>query len=715
MKARNSPPTQETELRESTLTALDLPNLLKNFLFSVEQRSTNCFHRQKLNIDARECTWPGKDHSGRKWKKDKDGEIFPWPGASDCSPHLIDLYIRADQAMLMNVFTRMRSLVHGTEINDAAWANRMTNFLRWMKYRQMSETRREARLAANTFLERGAVVMGVFWEKQTQLTYQELDLEDIKTAAVNAQQRMQQKQAGEMDPILASLPALIMDPAAEDQVIKIAALMLPNVDKKFFRQIVRDLRDEGHAKFPAKATVKDRPMYVALTPNEDFFIPPDSTTDIQMAPQLDRVELMTESQLTATVADKDWDKQWVDEMIKTQRGRITTGLSPLVNRTVNESRRRQTIPLKGNRLFQVVHSYRRLTDDNGVPGIYYTCWSPGLQERVAYHDLLSYQHGEYPFIYGEREVRSRMVDDARGYGEVGYSWQQQIKVQMDSRIDRTSMATLPPSFHPDGQAPDKWGPGVQIGTTRPDAYGFLQGPKHDLGSEEIELTVRKLADEYFGRTVSEFNVVSAQSLTQDLVNNWMDFWEKVDTQMLQLCQQFMPDKFYFRVVGSSKGQGIHATLEDIQGKFDLTVAFNVQDLDPALIESKINLLEKAVNFDTGGIVDRNDVLQVIFELADPEIGERVLRPAEEASQQEQKDMEDTFARMFANIPQNVKPGQNYKMRLSMLEDIMKNNTAAQKRFGEDDQFKKIVETYSKQLFQQGVVQPQNAMIGRRGG
>ena len=715
MKARSAPPTPETDLRESTSTALDFPNLLSNFLYSVEQRSANCFARQRLNIDARECNWPGKDGSGKKWKKDRDGQIFPWPGASDCSPNLIDLYVRTDQAMLMNVFTRMRSVVSGTEINDVAWGKRMTSFLRWMKYKKMPETRREARLAANTFLERGTTAMGIFWEKRTQLAYQELDLEEIKVASMNAEQRLAQRQAQPMDEVLANLPAMIMDPEAEAEVIKIATLMLPDVEKKVLPKIVKDLRETGHAKYPAKVVVKNQPVYVSLTPNEDFFIPPDATTEIQMAPQLDRVELLTESMLTATELDRGWDPLWIADMIKTQRGRITNGLAPLVNRTVSEQRNRQSIPLKGNRLFQVVHSYRRMTDENGVPGIYYTCWSPGITNRVAYHDLLNYQHGEYPFVMGEREVRSRMVDDSRGYGEVGSSWQQQIKVQMDSRIDRTSLATLPPSYHPDGMEPDKWGPGVKIGTTRPDAYGFMAVPKHDVGSEEIEEKIRRLSDEYFGRKVSEFNAVEAQNLTQDLVNNWMDFWEKIDTQMLQLCQQFMPDKFYFRVVGSSKGQGIHASLEDIQGKFDLTVSYNVQDLDPSLVESKIGLLEKAATFDSQGVMDRNETLQVIFELADPEIGERVLRPVEEATQQEMADMEDTFAKMFANIPQNVKPGQNYKLRLQMLEDIMKNNTAAQKRFGDDEQFKKIVETYSKQLYQQGVVQPQNALIGKRGG
>ena len=134
----------------------------------------------------------------------------------------------------------------------------------------------------------------------------------------------------------------------------------------------------------------------------------------------------------------------------------------------------------------MIHAYQRLHDLDGVPGIYYTCFSPGVKEHYAWHGLLDYEHGEYPFIHIERESRSRLLDEARGYGEIASTWQHQIKTQWDSRVDRASLATLPPMYYPSGMAPDKWGPGVQIPTVSPQDYGFLDIPKYDVGSQEVE-------------------------------------------------------------------------------------------------------------------------------------------------------------------------------------------------------------------------------------
>jgi hypothetical protein len=364
-------------------------------------------------------------------------------------------------------------------------------------------------------------------------------------------------------------------------------------------------------------------------------------------------------------------------------------------------------------LFEVVHAYRRLSDSEGVPGIYYTPFAPGIESSAAAHELLNYEHGQYPFVHFKREHRSPWFGDSRGYGEIGSTWQAQLKAEWDSRTDRASVTTLPPFFHPPGEAPSKWGPGVKVPTHRPGSYGFFAAPEYDRASRDVETSVREFADMYFGRPVNEMNAPLAVVTRQHLANAWMRGWAKADTQMLQLCQQFEDEEFYFRVVGSSQGKSIRASREEIQGKFDLTIGFNVQDLDPEYVKEKLDLIKIALEMDFSGAVDRDEALAAVFELLDPNLGERLLKPAEGASQQEIEDEQAVFAKLFAGVPVDVKPGQAYELRLKVLQNILATNPPAQQRFEQDEYFREIVEKRAKQLGHQ-LQQRQNAVIGRLG-
>src|SRR5574343_1838859 len=114
-------------------------------------------------------------------------------------------------------------------------------------------------------------------------------------------------------------------------------------------------------------------------------------------------------------------------------------------------------------------------------------------------------------------------------------------------------------------------------------------------------------------------------IRQELVDHWMYGCAQVDTQTLQLMQQFMDDQFYYRLVGVGKGRPIQASRDEIQGKFDVGMSYNVADLDPAKVKEKIGLIEQALRMNTTGAVDVNEALAIAFELVDPTLGERLLK------------------------------------------------------------------------------------------
>ena len=700
------------QLRDLATTEPDLAELKHDWNDAVMRRDRNIFSRQRINYRARYCVWANQSDDGKKWSAPKGQQPFPWLGASDARVQLVDKYINEDVAFLMVVASRMRTIVSGTEINDAGFAHRMTHLLRWMKNTQMGELRRELRLAANYMLERGTAVIGVFWDRQTQMGYTTLDAEGLIQMSMQAQQRAAQgEQLTPAEEQLATLPELLMDPSREKQALAAFAAAFPNVRSATIKRALRELMTQGSTTFPMPYMSVNRPCVVALAPNEDVFIPSEAT-DLETARGIYRREVLTEAQLVDRERTHGWDRKWITQVINTQRGKMTLEWDTQVLRANQRVTSGSLLAMEN--LFEVAHAYRRMADEDGVPGIYYTCFSPGVTTMHAYHGLLGYDHGQQPFTLLERENRTRLVEDSRGYGEVAFTWQNQIKTQWDARVDRASLATLPPAYYPSGQPPDKWGPGVKVPTVSPEDYGFLDIPKYDPGSNEVEESVRRFADEYFGRPVDEQNMVQAQVMRQELANHWMHTLAKVDTQILKLMQQFMPDQIYYRVVGSSQAKPLHTTRDEIQGQFDVTVGYNIADLDNEVVTAKLGLIEKALMMDTTGRVDRNAALDVIFQLIDPDIGERVLRPALDASQSEIEDEQTVFTKMMAGVPVDVKPeGQAYDLRLKVLENLIQINPKAQKEINENEYTRSLFERRFKQLeFQQQ--QRENAIIGRLG-
>lgn len=704
-----------------------LQQLREEFDFALNQRDSNIFSRLRQNYEARMCVWPNQSDDGRKWyARDNEEEVFPWEGASDARVNLVDKYVKQDVDFLMVLWHRMKTAVNGVEVNDEAWARRMTWFLRWMKYSQMKEAPTENELLANYLLERGSAVMGVFWNKQQQMGYEEIDLETlaVKLAQMGQRQQTTENTENTEEPNRAGglgveLIEKIFNPEFEAEAAADLAQLYPDVPAGRMVRVVRELRLQGYSRFPRPTVLKNRPRVFALAPNEDVFLSPDAV-DLEDA-QVHWVETMREAKLRERAETYEWAPAWTEAMVTSQRGQVSYGPLLFNHRfqlgLTNLSPNRGYLDTK--KLFLVVHSYRRLVDADGVPGIYYTVWNPNLvsraggEELYARHELLNYDHGQVPFVLLRREMRSRRVDDARGYGEIASTWQNQIKAEWDSRIDRASISTLPPSHYPPGQAPDKWGPGVQVPTSVPERYGFFSVPNYDPGSREVEQSVRNFADDYFGFLRDPEHALDSQNNKQRLADRWMRGQVEIDTQILQLCQQFMPDDFYFRVVGSAKGRPIHATREDIQGQFDLGVGFNVQDMDPALVQKKLELLGQVLAFDVGGAADRTEAMVVAFEMMDPNLGERLLRSPEEASLAEVEDEKTVFVKLLAGVTQDVKPGQAFRLRLQTLQNLLQTNQTAQEIFQNNEQARKALEYRLKQLALQ-VQQQQNAVIGRGG-
>ena len=701
----------------------DLAELAESYQRAINRRDSALLRRQRLNYRARYCVWPGQSEDGRKWSpKSGEDDVFPWKGASDIEARCVDGWVRYATARLKTVWRRNRIQVSTMDVNDLKKSARLTEALRWMRYTQMDEMATERDLLANWFTERGNAVAGIFWKRESALGYEDVDLESIRTLATRARLQLAMNGGGG-DPRLERLAladTLVLDPSMEAAAGELVREFYPDLSAARARQVARDIRETGTARFPRPYLRVDRPCLMALAPGEDFFLE-DEPTDLQLSRGPFWRELVTETTLRERAKSNDWDERAIAECIETQRGRLSgalEGVFPGRFRARPGGAQPDT-----SRLFEIVHAYRRQGDAEGVPGIYYTCFNPGLTQKNStrhhpgqfYHGPLNYDHGKYPFVLFQAEKLNRLLLDARGYGELGGHWQDSIKSGFDSRRDRAGINTLPPLYHPPGQPPAKWCPGYKIGTRNPTQFGYFQPAAHDRTSEEIEETIWKHAQWFFGHVTDPLNAPDAAILQQAQADDWMECWQAVDTQILQLMQQFMPDEFYYRVVGSSKGEPLRATREEIQGQFDVAISYNVGNFDPEKIKQTVAILEKMLEFNqNSGRMDFGAVLEVLAELADPNLGERVILPGEHAATAEIKDEANALTLALNGIDAPVVPGMAFQQRLQWLQQQLQQNPTVQKRATEDENVKRAVETRFKRLTHQVQQFGQNAEIGRQG-
>lgn len=681
---------------ESTTKVADLASEFQKAL----SRPNRWGERQETNWRARYNIWAGQDASGRKKRKVLGKEPFPWDEASDARVPLVDSYVNEDVDTVMTALQGARLQAAPTESGDMAQANLVTHFVRWMFYNQMPERDREAELLANYMFERGMGVLGVFWKRETQL----------------ARQTMTMQQLSDQAPGIAEV---IADPTREEEALDLTQGALPDLKKSEARRVVKELREQGTTTYDQPYLCEDRPVFVALCPGEDFFAPADAT-DLQKARMLFYREFMTRAQLEDAERANGWEREWIDEVIKQCKGKISNE-SRTAQRPVSSLDQNTVSGLNTEELYEVIHAFERRAGADRVPAIYYTVFSAHLQSKqggqefYGKRDLLNYQHGQYPFVAFDRERVNRRLDSARGYGELAFTWQQQLKTEWDSRADRASISTIPPLLHPAGRPPAKWGPAVRVPYIRPNEYQFADVPRYDRGSQDVEQSVRYVADRYFGRMVEGIDPNYARTRMQRLVTRWLECWHQALEQMFQLCQQFMPDQFFFRVVGSAKAQPLRASRQEIQGKFDLNITWNVLNQEPELLQAKLDLLLKLLGADINGVTDRTELMTVIFEYLDPNLGERLLQPAESASQREIDDEKTVFARLMTGQDVDVKPdGQAYQLREQIMQQELNTNPLAQQAYQSNERVREVVDKRMKQLRFQVQQRTVNPMIGRLG-
>lgn len=644
------------------------------------------FESCRESYDDRRNYWPGKSQDLRKHGAD----AFPWDGAADTEAHVIDERINALVAICIAGLGRANIRAYPVEVGDMSRSRVVSSFLKWMVSSYIPRFRKEMELAANYLFERGMIVTYVGWQKEDRTYLQQLDLNQI--AAVSP-----------------DLAKLVLEGQNDEQIVSLLKSTF-NVSDKRAKKAIAELRKKGVAELPVVRRQVDCPLVQTLSPDGDFFFP-SYVTDPQRAPYCFWRTYFTAQELRNKVATEGWSEEWVDYVIEHFKGvnvntverdegaegRTVIGFEQDVN--------------EASDLIEVIYGYQRLIDkEDNSEGIYCTVFHREMSDKQAAPMYAKFEllngYEDYPVVVTRLSEAAKRLYDVQNVSDMLRGIQWQVKVERDSRIDRNSLATVPPIMHPVGNEPSDWGPGRYIPYRRAGEFMFGPTPQYNPGSVEMELTQLKSADELLG--LNPDNPLSGVK-QQYYVDKFLSHVRDVIKLAFKCYQRFGPPQVWFRVTGVPDPQRFDKGNPD--ENFDVVINFDVLNNDPETQEAKLQQLVSLLQLDRNGRINVDALLDVAAGAIDPVLADAVLQPAEQAQAQIVKQVTDDLTKIFSGIEVPARPN-GAQIALQVIQQYAQQPDVAQ-RIQQDEAFKARLEKYVGQ-YTFMLQQAQNAQIGKIG-
>jgi hypothetical protein len=625
-------------------------------------------------------------------------------------PRVIDAALNEQVMLMMQAFTRANPQAVAMDSGDLEYAEKVSTLLKYVLWNQMRpQIRRELQLAANWRQTYGSAVTAVMWDQQLRRTSQEITLDGLATMLAATEDPQQ------LEAVKQQVMEQVMDPLREEENLRTLIGMSPILKKGPARYCLKMLQQTGRCEIPVPEVFSAMPRWSALLPMVDIFFPV-ITDDIQRAPWVAHRERLTESELRDRINTHGYDADWVEKAVSRKGFVVDTLTSNLL--LLSESRRNfwGILDYERRDLIEIFHFHRKSVDDDGIPNVWNTVLCLGVRDCVGLDEALPYEHGLYPYVVHQREQISRTILESRGIPSIADTWEHEIKVQRDARTDRTSISVLPPILVPAsrGAMNLSFGPGTKWPSRRGEEISWMQIPPGDGSSIEVEKAAQTTLDQYLGRMTGNCPPQLAQLHQQDLVDGWLIEMRQVVAQTLQLCQQYMGEDQVVRIVGPLS-RPWNAGRSEVQGMFDVSLEFDIRDLNHELLKEKFGLLQTVLANDRFGRVDYSKFTELMFRAIDPNMAGAVLQPMDQATQAQVSDEQSALTQMVAGIEPPMQPqtGMNYQLRLQTLQQSIQMNPELQQMIAARPVLSKMVENRIKFLTFQ-IQQQGNAQIGRVG-
>lgn len=670
--------------------------------------------------DVRFCRWDGQSADGRKHASEIGSDPFPWDNAHDTRVYLADAVVNEQKMVMTEAFWGAQVQPLPATVDDSRAAHTVQLLLKWMlRTKMLGVLASEVELIADWRQHYGLCLTGVFWKQELQWTDTTVTVAELEAMALEAQ--------GTPDgQLIANFLDQLYAPEAEEALAPLVRQVFTrdgdgssDLTLSEAKQVVRDLAETGTAQVPTVEVSVSRPDWRALMPYVDVVFP-RATYDIQQAPFVAMRDMVSEGELRGRIEAEGYDKVFVEKALehKGQRSRLRQddfGLSELqyehlLGTESGEDERD---------LVELWAVYYRTSGRKGISEIRCKVIHPDVMDHVGKDERFDYDHGQLPFVAHVRERTKRRLLDSRGVSSLLSTLQMEIKTQRDATADRADIAVSPmmKTPHNQGKLNMLIGPGVKIPERRPNTITWMDPPRYDVSAKDVEENVMRDVEFYFG-ILNNWSKTSSKDRQQlhgrHLVQGWLNEMKQVLHQTFALMQQYMNPMMVARVTGDPSP--VSVSRSEIQGSYDIMLNFDVRNLDPDFIQTKLDMVTKLlVPLDTMGQLKRGPLLRMVGDVIDPWMADQIIGDESAAQMSEVEDEQNNIVKMLNGIePAARENGQNYPLRKQVLEQAFQQNpmVAALARQPDDPRMQLFENRYKhlSHMIQQG----QNAQIGRTG-
>lgn len=661
-------------------------NALRNDFDRVRGNLSWWLDRAQSNRNVRFNLWPGKTDDGRKHGLNS----FPWDKASDLETFFTDGLINSDVAMLKSSLRKSNLVASPVEANDTASAGVVTQYLRWLMFNRMSELSREAEILANYVMEKGLGIMGVYWKREVQKVYRTISKIEIM-----------------------QMPQVALALQNGDAVTASDFFLAENTDvsEDMEEKLAAAWDTEEEVEYTAEEVISNRPHLKAYELGREILID-SNTSELQDARGVYCLHFFTPEELKAKQLE-GWDPAFIDNAIER-----FTGDTPTIHQNQGVINPSYDTPHNYEGLVQVIQSFRKEVDENGVPVMSQTIFTErGDEELYGFHEVYRVNPAVYPFVAFTRERVSNRMMDSRGLPEILRGFEYAIKTELDSRRDRASLSTVPPIEYLVGRSPGQVGPGSKIPVRRRNEVGYMEIPKYSPASAEVEEAIRTQGLKLAGRPTDETDAVEANIIRQSMVNNWLTGWKEVVNQVWSLHKTYGDDVTWFRVTNNEKG--VELAMDKVGDKYDIEITWDTINMDQEKQTERLAKIgEIMAQFDRNGQADFGEYLRVFVEALDPNLAAKLVLPKEAATDREVEETSADLAKIASGQVVNVPETVNSDLRMKVIQSYLQGTEDipaqdVQKRWQEDEAFKARLDAYVKQI-QHQAQQRQNALTGKLG-
>ena len=561
----------------------------------------------------------------------KKTKTFPFSGCSNLRLPTIETYIRKTKAALIGIYANIKprmQVIPQTD-QDLKKANKIERFLDYLADYKMYLLDKLI-LGCDKMLEKSFFLMKICWKMEARNYTEEINIKDLNEQEKLALLNLEVPDEAIVQELVKRLDVDMSETVMEDNLLSLG-------------KAVKELRSEKALKAAIKIPLQDElynaPAAYVCDPGS-IYVPNDAGADVQDLRWICHEYYEPIEMIKQRAREDVYDQKAVDQIVDIKSDvEIKTSLSKDEDRldeatkSMREGIDRMNNPSHLVKIWEVYKYYNPIEGEPEQKWQFILC--PEFTGVILKKQVHPYDHQKWPFVRFATEI----VDDRwfapRGLPAHLEDLSKEIDAQHNQKIDNQTIRNAPMFKFRSGMVNPKLvrfipGQGIPVSGMNPldDTLKLMDNSNAntEFSYEREEMILKTTIQEYLGqvdyslqsminkrqpRTLGEVQM-QAQNANQVFsldASMWTASLSEVFMQMMELSQQYMPERVFAMIVGQDDLEPIHMTRDEIQGKYHIVCRGNDMNTNPQIKAQKsqmrVQLLINEMTLQTGVVTPPN--------------------------------------------------------------------------------------------------------------